>query len=258
MSNLDIDHFVESLRDSYNTYTEKPTGFDTMVYECKWKGLQKALTNAYGSYYSTLIYEGKFDKIIPDLKFLKDVNTQIGENKTTEYIFITINPKSDISFEMFEEVISGKKQNLTNKKWMKDYIYCYEQRSEEIDEYKGYHLHMVLKRNNKKMFDIKKEFKNTLKTIMNVDNPNCLNFKNIRDEPDLKRRINYITNFKADSDKHKKQYNDVHFRKHYNLKRYYTTNDHYELYISNSEQLITVNEDEISEDEYDSDSSPSC
>lgn len=251
MSNIDIDQYVESLSRGYNIAHDSECGFQLMVNEAKYNGLKKALTNAYGSYYSTLIYEGKFDKLIPDLVNLRNITTQIGENKTTEYIFITINPKASIDFETFQEFISGKKQNLLSKKWIKDYIYCYEQRSEIENDYKGYHLHMVLKRNGKKMFDIRKEFKSTLKSIMDVDNPHCLNFKNIKDEPDLKRRINYITNFKADKDKHKKQYNDINFRKHFNLKPHYKDNDHYDQHIT----LETITLDTYDSD---SDSSSSC
>lgn len=254
MSNIDIDHYVESLSRGYNIAYDSECAFQLMVNECKYSGLRKALTNAYGSYYSTLIYEGKFDKLIPDLVQLRNITTQIGENKTTEYIFITINPKESITFETFQEFISGKKQNLLSKKWIKDYIYCYEQRSEIENDYKGYHLHMVLKRNGKKMYDIRKEFKSTLKSIMNVDNPACLNFRNISDEPDLIRRIKYITDFKADAEKHKKQYNDVHFRAHFNLQRYYKDNDHYNIYLT---KIAPLPDEELSEDE-DGGSDPSC
>ena len=243
MSNIDIDKYVESLSKGYNIAYDTECGFQVMVNECKYNGLKKALTNAFGSYYSTLIYEGKFDKLVPDLAELRNITTQIGENKTTEYIFITINPKPTITFETFQEYISGKKQNLLNKKWMKDFMYVYEQRGEVEHDYKGYHLHMVLKRNGKKMFDIRKEFKSTLKSIMDVDNPHCLNFKNIKDEPDLIRRIKYITDFKADEDKHKKQYNDVHFRRHFNLKRYYKDNDHYDIYLTKITDIDVSNSD---------------
>ena len=251
MSNIDIDEYVQQLQRGFNIKEDSECAFAMMVNECKYNGLKKALTNAYGSYYSTLIYEGKFDIVAPDLSKLREITTQIGENKTTEYIFITINPKKSIAFETFQEFISGKKQNLLSKKWIKDYIYCYEQRSEIENDYHGYHLHMVLKRNNKKMFDIRKEFKSTLKSIMDVDNPHCLNFKNIKDEADLKRRLNYITNSKKDTEKHKKQYNDVFFRKQYDLKDHYKDNDHYNLLLS---QLDISNQDLSS----DSDTSSSC
>ena len=36
---------------------------------------------------------------------------------------------------------------------------------------------------------------------------------------------------KADVNKHAKQYNDINFRNHYQLERYYTTNDHFQEYI---------------------------
>ena len=120
---------------------------------------------------------------------------------------------------------------LTKKKWLTDFIYAYEQRSEIQYDYHGYHVHMILKRNGKKMFDIRKEFKSTLKHICDVSNPHILNIKNIKDNTDLKRRVNYITNFKADVNKHAKQYNDINFRNHYQLERYYTTNDHFQEYI---------------------------
>ena len=102
MSNIDIDQYVESLSKGYNIAHDSECAFHLMVNEAKYAGLKKALTNAYGSYYSTLIYEGKFDKLVPDLVNLRNITTQIGENKTTEYIFITINPKASIDFETFQ------------------------------------------------------------------------------------------------------------------------------------------------------------
>lgn len=83
---------------------------------------------------------------------------------------------------------------------------------------------------------------------MDVDNPHCLNFKNIKDEADLIRRIKYITDFKADEEKHKKQYNDIYFRRHFNLKRYYKSNDHYDQYLTKINDIDISNSD-ISDDE---------
>lgn len=232
MSNIDIEEYVSKLKESFNLSEGNVLAWEKMVYEEKMNGLKKAIRNAYGSYYSTLIYEGKFDSVIPDLQKLKDMSVQINENKTTEYIFITFNPKSTVDFETFYEIMQGKKQSVVSKKWMKDIIYCYEQRSEIEHEYSGYHCHMVIKRNGKKMFDIRKELKSTLKSVMEVDNPHCLNFRNIKDEANLKRIINYMTGFKADIEKHPKQYNDKNFRNHYKIEQYYKSNDHYDQYIT--------------------------
>ena len=222
--------------------------WEKMIYEEKWNGIRKTIRNAYCIYYSKLINEGKFDSVIPDLKQLREMTNQINENKTTEYIFITINPKKEIDFETFYETFQEKKQCVISKKWMKDIIYCYGQQSEIENEYNGYHSHMVIKRNGKKMFDIKKELKSTLKSIIDVDNPQCLNFRNIKDEAELKRIINYMTGFKANIVKHPKQCNNKNFRIHYNLSKYYKSNDHYNQYITSEEYYelpAEINEDYV-------------
>jgi IS1 family transposase len=183
------------------------------------------------------------------LKKLREVTNEVKESKVTEYLFITINARQNITFEELFEVM----QKLTKKKWLTDYIYVFEQRSEIQYDYSGYHVHMILKRNGKKLFDIRKEFKSTLKHICDVSNPHILNIKNIKDNTDLKRRVNYITNFKADVNKHVKQYNDINFREHYKIERYYASNEHFSEYIEDN-----INPDQVDEiiDELHSD--PSC
>ena len=238
MSNIDIAEYVQKLKSGYNIAHDSVAGFDLMINEAKYAGLKQAITSTYKTYYQELIWNGDLDAIVPELKKLREVTNEVKESKVTEYLFITINARQNITFEEIFEVMP----KLTKKKWLTDYIYVYEQRSEIQYDYSGYHVHMILKRNGKKLFDIRKEFKSTLKHICDVANPHILNIKNIKDSADLKRRVNYITNFKADVNKHAKQYNDINFREHYKLERYYVSNEHFLEYIDQA-----VNPDQLEE-----------
>jgi len=248
MSNLDLPTYIDKVKSGYNIGNDSVAAFDLMANKAKYDGLRKSLTSLYTTHYTELLWNGEFDRILPELKLIREMTINSRENKTSEYIFITINFKSNIEFEELFEVMP----RLTKKKWLTDYIYVFEQRSEIQYEYSGYHVHMILKRNGKKMFDIRKEFKSTLKHTCDCANPHILNIKNISDSADLKRRVNYITNFKADVNKHAKQYNDINFRQHYNLERFYAPNEHFKEYIAD------MNPDQVDEiiDELHSD--PSC
>ena len=195
----------------------------------KMEGLKKALTNTYTRYYSSLIREGHFDKIVPEFKFLRDQQlTKTSDVKTSEYIFITLSPDPKLCplFSNWFDVFSGAKKSLVNKKWMTDILYCYEQRrTNELDLYRFY-SYLIVKRNGKKMFDIRKEFKSTLKAY--IDNPSILNFKNIKDDTDLQRMVTYMIGLKKD---HDRQDFDKIFRKKYGIEPYYKKNDHYDKYI---------------------------
>ena len=142
-----------------------------MINAAKYAGLKQAITSTYKTYYQELIWNGDLDAIVPELKKLREVTNElkklrevtneVKESKVTEYLFITINARQNITFEELFEVMP----KLTKKKWLTDYIYVFEQRSEIQYDYSGYHVHMILKRNGKKLFDIRKEFKSTLKHI---------------------------------------------------------------------------------------------
>jgi hypothetical protein len=99
-----------------------------MINEAKYAGLKQAITSTYKTYYQELIWNGDLDAIVPELKKLREVTNElkklrevtneVKESKVTEYLFITINARQNITFEELFEVMP----KLTKKKWLTDYI----------------------------------------------------------------------------------------------------------------------------------------
>lgn len=112
-----------------------------------------------------------------------------------------------------------------SKKWVESYLYVYEQRSETLDELgKGFHFHSLIKKpSNKPPFQIMREFKNTIKKIVDVENHHFFNIKYI-DHPEALRKQIYICGQKADENKHKKQEMDIIWRQREKIEQYYNLN----------------------------------
>ncbi|AXH75743.1 MAG: putative replication initiation protein [Cressdnaviricota sp.] len=179
--------------------------------------MRKALVSLYSQYYMNMIYEGKFDEIAPKLKLIRDELDLSKEIKATEWVFITINPKDTVSIK----IIMNTMEKLVSKKWIQQYIYVLEQRSEGDEDIRGVHVHLLLNRNGKKPGAMKNEIKNTCVKICDVSNPHILNFKNLPTDKDVCQSYNYITGVKSDVEKHPKQAKDEYFRKYYNINPYY-------------------------------------
>lgn len=108
------------------------------------------------------------------------------------YIFLTVNPRPEVSLEGFRKKI----EKFVNRKCIDAYQYVYEVRKKEGEEYKGLHCHILL-RYICKPYDFKRGAKNTFKTICDVNNPQILNFRYI-DSNDLIQKINYMKGEKQD------------------------------------------------------------
>jgi hypothetical protein len=179
--------------------------------------MRKALVAIYTQYYTNLVYEGKFDEIIPKIKEIREALDTSDDAKASEWQLITINPKDTIPFCQIEDTII----RIVNKKWITQYIYTFEQRSVENEPVKGIHIHLMLKRNGKVPSAVKKEIKNTCVRICDINNPHILNFKNLREDKDVLQAYNYLTGFKADPEKHPKQYKDVQWREEMGISPFY-------------------------------------
>lgn len=136
-------------------------------------------------------------------------------------LFITINPRPDVSLEDFMKAMNKFK----SKVWIEDYIYVYEQRgTTEQESGKGFHAHILLwKPDNKKSHEVIRETKNTFKNVCSIDNPSILNIKNCKDE-DIEKRKNYMLEYKntrTDPSKQVKQEIDLIWRERNNIENYY-------------------------------------
>jgi len=133
-----------------------------------------------------------------------------------QYWFITICPYEDIEFQEFQKVVD----KVLTKKWMKRYIYVYEQRQSEIGKsFYGFHTHIIVQRDGIAKSDVIREVFNTCKNI--CGSKQSIDVKLLTTQHDLEVRLNYILGQKAPEDKRQKQTIDVDFRKAYNLQKYY-------------------------------------
>lgn len=179
--------------------------------------MRKALVSTYSQYYVNQIYNGKFDEIMPKLKQIREELDLSKDEKATNWMFITINPKDTVSIKIILQTM----EKLVSKKWIEQYIYVIEQRGIEDEDVRGIHAHLLLHRNDKRPAQLKREIQNTCIKICDVSNPHILNFKYLPTDKDVLQSFNYITGTKADIEKHPKQVKDIYFRKYYNIQPFY-------------------------------------
>lgn len=140
--------------------------------------------------------------------------TKKKKEKLNSY-FITVNAKKDTCIKDLVKCIDKAK----TKKWIDSAMYCYEQRSETIEEFKGFHCHMLIIANKKKYkTDIINEFYNTCKSITTK---NAINCKYVKTQKDVDQIQLYMRGIKKDKLKQQKIVVDKFFRSKYELQEYY-------------------------------------
>lgn len=166
-------------------------------------------------------------------KGLRDEMIKIEDAKNPIHYFITMRPLDTmVLFDEFKKVV----KKLFSKVWMKDYVFVIEQTGMNEDELgKGYHLHAIIKRDDKKPSQFMREVKNTLKDIGDIDNAGFLNIQGIyNNENGLRNRMNYILGEKESDElnnKELKQKMDVIFRQKKYIMDYYFSGEFYSPYI---------------------------
>lgn len=193
-----------------------------LVNKAIYRGFTKAISDMVCDATKLEIREGKINntKLIQIYEgYKKNI-----DNKYGNVLFITINPRPDVSLDEFIKSMNKFK----SKVWIEDYIYVYEQRgTTEQESGKGFHAHILLwKPDNKKSHEVIRETKNTFKNICSIDNPSILNIKNCKDE-DIEKRKNYMLghkNTEIDPSKQVKQEIDLIWRERNNIENYYQKN----------------------------------
>jgi len=153
------------------------------------------------------------------VKELQDHKDKKNDKLDSQYIFITLSPRPDVSLSEFKKVI----EKIFSKKWQSKYIYVIEQRGSTKDDCgKGIHLHSLIHRNDKKFSEIKREIHNTFKRLYDEEVYSAFDVKLVDDSPDnLSKIINYMLGEKATADKQLKQVQDKIFREREKIKPYY-------------------------------------
>lgn len=131
------------------------------------------------------------------------------------WMFITINPKTDVVLEAFVE----RTHKYCNRAMFSQVLYAFEQRGtvEDGNIGKGFHCHILACR--KKGYKPSKVKINTLNSFKNfIGNEASLDYGGVGV---LMNRVNYLIGTKQSADKHAKQTADQIWRKQYDLDPFY-------------------------------------
>jgi len=207
-------------RDAKASFEDKKVedNFNKLLKECAYNSLKKEITSKFGEYWRSLLDTPEFISKFP---ILEELNNKIEAKHNTDYIFVTINPRPNISLDDFKKIVFKS----LSKNWLTKYLMVFEQRGIDDSEIgKGFHSHILIYRKGKKFNEIKREFQSSFRKVCDSDNPAVLNFRMCKDE-DLDKRIKYITGIKKvydDNMKDIKQQYDILFRQKNNLEPYYS------------------------------------
>jgi len=127
------------------------------------------------------------------------------------YALITINclPETDLI------TIKSLMEKIIQRKIVKEYLYCFEIRTED---YHGLHVHFLL-RYECRPYDLKVALKKHVKSVWHVDNQCILNIKYVTDE-NLMQKVNYVKGIKADKKMKSVDYS-IAYRKSHNIEDFY-------------------------------------
>lgn len=189
-------------------------------YELSERALRKAKFDIMVKYYKTQITNGE----IPEMS--KYVIT-----KDKPFLFVTVNPQPKFNFLELKK----KVEKCISKKWIDRYAYTFEQRSEIPGTYSGFHSHMIIQFNDKKLSEAKREIINTFKTMVGNEKAIDIRVKKLEFLEDKER---YIQGHKDDPDKLAKALNDRKFREDYDLDLVYS-NYPYKIFLHKLKILST-------------------
>jgi len=147
------------------------------------------------------------------------IRERVAISHNNLYVWVTINPKSDITLEVFKR----KMEKLAHRKIFTEAKYVFEQRgTDEQTLGNGMHCHLLARRNlSYKPFKVKECIQNTCKGIVgNVKSSNLVNVQNIGEEF-AKDKLEYILGTKTGEGKDQKQKMDPIWRKKNNIAIYY-------------------------------------
>ena len=162
---------------------------------------------------------------IKDVDYLNATRRRIEsiykkKEKLTKYgCFITVNPDKSVTMENFLSFRNVINRKVLNKKWAKDALVMFEQRTEVLKPpWTGFHVHILI------MFmDKIRPYKvNALKEISQSLTPHVaftfnVDYKYLNTLEDYNRCHDYLTGYKADKTKRLKHKADLKMRKFFNI-----------------------------------------
>lgn len=130
-----------------------------------------------------------------------------ADNVSTKppYMLLTVNVKPGTSLpELTKQIVK-----FTNRKMIRAYKYVYEVRHEDLT---GLHCHLLL-HYTCKPYDFKRSAKSTFKNICDSNNPNCLNFRYLKNEQ-IPEKIEYLKGHKKTEKMASVGYSQLYRKKH--------------------------------------------
>lgn len=144
---------------------------------------------------------------------------QIPKERSSVYGWLTVNSTPDVDLDKF---LSTTRRFIENTKLFKWYVYSFEQRSEVVGEYHGYHVHLLFER-VETAGDTKQRLKKAFSKFCAVQNPSAFYLRWI-DSKDVLTKYGYIKGEKHGDhveSKNAKIKIDIDFRKLNLLDPYY-------------------------------------
>ncbi len=153
------------------------------------------------------------------LEYLRKDRQMLGPiKKLTEYMFITLSPKDTVSIK----TLYDKTIKMVKNKTILEYLFVFEQRSKDINNTYGIHMHLLIKHKFPKYSRLFKQLESTYKdTVGNIHNYNFLDIKHNDTNRDVLNRVEYMIGDKKDLDKQEKQNIDKQWRQRWNIAEYY-------------------------------------
>lgn len=202
--------------------TQSPDGFAKYLtlYKCELdeltkRKMKKILEQEFQLQSLGTFHSGLADIIQDNALAIKELNAKRNNNG---YVFITINPRPDVSFLIFRKKI----EKLVNRKMFLKYLYVYEQRgTSNTDAGKGFHAHILAQRSlDYKPSWVEKNIKNTCKGLCDVNNNKLLNIQKIGEDFARDKKIYIMGQNKNGEGKNQKQQLDIIWRNNLGIPSY--------------------------------------
>ena len=190
-------------------------------YSDKYKLLQQELISILDSECNEVVIREKFNKAF---SAVRSTCKKPRIQKVSDYIYLTINLRPDHGLEPSEFV--GKLLRLCEQAKIKEYMFCIEQRSDEVFDVNSLHAHILMKRSATAMpSHIKQSAKIIFNDYCDTKNTSIFNF-HICPVEFVEDKRNYIEgNKNSDSEKMNRISTDDVMRKYYGLQKVYKSSD---------------------------------
>lgn len=174
------------------------------------KFVEKMYTQQFNAWASN----GEFERINPDVSFV-DMCRRLQSKQGKGYFLITVNPAYDTSQtwstdeDPWEDLREGVMKLMNQRIFQGNAWWAYEQRSEDVDDAYGPHVHIMIEAGSSKKSDLVKRVTSTMKRCLHVP-------LNVDVRPCDRNTIKYIAGIKDDA-KHVKVDADRWLRNHHGI-----------------------------------------